>query len=278
MDVPYFFVLEIKGEGDIVFDFTPFKVRRKASRYKRLLEKLYIYPYPFEMSGENYFLVDYLKFRQVKGTAVISSELDRPEEAQKAFRYLYQFYRLSEKIQEEGKVRANVPLKFFQNPLQLMDENPNAKWEDAYAFIKDLLAYQLTYRKTYDDFWSYIEDLETNKKALSETELDLAIYTAAKLEALQQHMVYKISKNVIVIRKWMQTLKDEGLWDELKNDVKAFYTQLTQNEETMKAEARKIKHEDFDIALKMMRTEMKHYMAREGKRNEEVLRYPKKVN
>lgn len=261
-------------KGDIVLDFTLLKVRKNANRFKRPLEKVYIYPYPFEISGMKYFLVDYLQLRQVKGTAVVSTELKHENDARKAFRYLYQFYRLSEKIQSEGKVRANVHLTFFRTPLQVMDEYPNEKWHEGYSFIKELLAYQLTYRKTYDDFWNHLQQLEKDKMPLTEKELDLAIYTAAKLEAIERHIVYIIYKNVYALRDWIKGMEEAGLWDEFKNDIKAFYMQLTQNENVMRQEARKIKHENIDIAIKIMQKEMKHYMSFKRRRDEEVLRYP----
>ncbi|MDQ0254729.1 hypothetical protein J2S74_002108 [Evansella vedderi] len=257
-----------------MFNRPSFTVKRKAKRYKRWLEKVYVYPYPYEIAGRNYYLVDYVKLNQPIGSGIFSDTEEVTLDAQKAHRFLYQFYRLSEKIRDEGKMRANVNFDFFKVPLGKMDENPNPKWNEAYAFINDLLNYQLIYKKAYVDFWDHIKERNEKGLPLTEAELDLAIDTAAKLTTIQYHVVKELSRNTDLLNEWKKTMEEADLWKELKSDMKAFYTQLMQNEEVMKEEAKKVKSDNYDQALKKNRIEMTSYMKKEQRLDEEILRYP----
>ncbi|MDG5789860.1 hypothetical protein QA612_20600 [Evansella sp. AB-P1] len=257
-----------------MFNRTSFIVKRKAKRYKQWLEKVLVYPYPFEISGRSYFLVDYIKLKQATASGVFSDSEEVVQDAKKAHKYLYQFYRLYEKIRDEGQARAQVNFDFFRVPLAKMDENPNPKWDGAYTFIKNLLSYQLTFRKTYDDFWKHIRERKDENLPLTEEQLELAIYTAAKLDTIQLHVVYELSKRTHVLKEWKKEMEQTGLWKDLKREQQVFYTQLMENEEFLKEEAKKVKSDNFDQALKINHKTMANYMLKEQKSDQEILRYP----
>ncbi|MFA9557951.1 hypothetical protein ACERII_11645 [Evansella sp. AB-rgal1] len=252
-----------------------FLVKRKARRYKRWLEKISVYPYPYVIAGLHYYLVDYVKLHKPIGSAIISTDGEEVEkDAKRAHQKLYQFYRLSEKIQEEGKLRAQVNLDLFRAPLAKMDEQPSPKWEEAYAFIKNFLGYQLTYRKTYEDFWQHIQKRSEDNLPITDEELKLAIYTAAKLQTTQEFILKGLADNAGVLKEWKKNMQEADLWKELKRDQQVFFTELMQNEEFMKNEAKKIKSDNYEQALKMYKQDMESYMKKEQKLDEEILRYP----
>ncbi|MBU9721492.1 MULTISPECIES: hypothetical protein [Bacillaceae] len=250
-----------------------FTVKRKARRYKKWLEKITIYPYPYEVSGRNYYLIDYVKLNQTIGGAIMSDQEEHHQDVKKAHRNLYLFYRLHEKILE-GKVRASVKLEFFRIPLKRMDETPDPKWKAPYKVINRLLDLQLLYRKTYDDFWEHISEIKEKKLPLKDEELELAINTAAKLETIQYHVVCELANNMDVLKQWKQLMQEKKMWDEMKKEQQVFYTQLMQNEEFMMEEAKKAKSDNFDKAFKLNKEAMTIYMSKEQKSDYEVLRYP----
>ncbi|MBU9713064.1 hypothetical protein [Evansella tamaricis] len=257
-----------------MFNRSTLHIKKKAKKYKSWIEKVSIYPYPYEISGRNYYLVDYIRLNQPVASAVISDVEEVFHDAKKAHKYLYQFYRLSEKILEEGRMRAHVNLDFFRVPLAKMDDHPNPHWGDGYKFIKKLLGYQLTLRKTYEDFWDHIKDRKEKNLPLAEAELELAIYTAAKLETIQFHVVFELSRNMDVLLQWKEKMEETSLWKDLKREQQVFYTQLMQNDEFLKNEAKKVKSENLDEALKINKKSMKYYMLKEQKSDEEILRFP----
>ncbi|ADU31034.1 hypothetical protein [Evansella cellulosilytica] len=251
-----------------------FSVKRKAKKYRYWLEKVSVYPYPFEVSGRNYYLVDYIKMHRPVGTAVFSDEEEVVSDAKKAHRQLFLFYRLYEKIRDEGKMRAQVNLDFFRVPIAKMDEHQNKKWGEGYSFIKKLLGYQLTYKKAYEDFWANMRKIKDESSSLKEDDLELAINTAATLATVQLHVVHELVRNMDVLKNWKKAMDSAGIWTQLKREQQVFYIELMKKNELMEEEAKKIKSENFDRALKLNKEEMANYMKKEQKSDEGVLRYP----
>lgn len=257
-----------------MFDLTKLKVRRKARQHKFWLEKVSIYPYPYEVNGVQYFLVDYLKMRHPTGTAVFSNQDEVIQDAKRAHQRLYHIYRLMEKIQEESRMRAGVDLDFFRTPLKLMDKYPDEGLKDGYELIELLLSAQLTYRKTYEQFWVQMKQKKEKRQPLTEADWELTIETAAKLETLQNQMTKDIFDHIGRIRQWKEAMKEKGLWEKMTSAVQVFYLQLLENEDLMKEQVEKLKNYSYERALNENRTQMKIYMKKEQIEDEKVLRYP----
>lgn len=259
-----------------MFNRTSFIVKHKAKRYKQWLEKVKVYPYPVEISGRNYYLIDYVKLKQPVASSIVSDEEEVLQDAMKAHQRLYLFYRILEKIRDEGRMRANVNFDFFRVPMAKMDDHQDTSynWDKPYAFIKRLLGYQLNYRKTYDDFWAHVEEKKEKNKPLTDESIELAIYTAAKLETIQYHVVLELSQNIDLLQNWRKQMEEAELWKQLKREQQVFYIQLMENGEVMKEEAKNVKHAEFEQALKINQKQMAAFMKKEQKADESILRYP----
>ncbi|UCZ53406.1 hypothetical protein LGQ02_00940 [Bacillus shivajii] len=250
------------------------QVKKKAKRHKFWMEKVTVYPYSYEINGRRYFLVDFLKMRQPTGTAIFSDKEEVALDAKKAHQRLYQFYRLMEKIQEESRMRAAVDLDFFRTPLKLMDKKSSDKLHDGYELIKSLLSYQLTYKKTYENFWAHLQELKGKRRALTEEDWVFTVETAAKLETLQEQMTKVLAENIERIRTWKGAMKEEGHWDKMTSAEQVFYLQLLETEEVIKEQAKSMKNFDYDRSLKENVAKLKLYKKKEQKEDERVLRNP----
>src|SRR5690554_327933 len=109
------------------------KIHKKAKAYKKFAEKIAVYPYPYEEAGINYYFVDYILMRKPTGSAVFSIEMENMDRIKKAHENLYMFYGYSGKLENEAIARLQVDLKYYREPLALMDAHSNGDWKEAYA-------------------------------------------------------------------------------------------------------------------------------------------------
>lgn len=260
-----------------MFNRKKLTVRRKARRTKQWFEKVHVYPFPVEEGGREYFLIDYIKARQVTGNAVISNEQEISRDAFRAHQKLFLFYSLSSKIKEEGRMRAGINTDFFRVPIKLMGDSPAPALKEGYETIETVLALQLKYRNTYNDFQKHLGKIEEEKRPLAEEDLQEAVKTAAMLDVIQFEIIRTLSENSALIEDWIEQMKDAGLWDELNKSQQVFYIQLLKNEELMKEESRRmtvVKHDNPDKMLQLNIDKMKSYKRKEQIEDEKALRQP----
>ncbi|AOM84298.1 hypothetical protein [Salisediminibacterium beveridgei] len=249
-------------------------VKRKARRYKRPFEKMYLYPQPVDIHGRNYYLMDYVRLKRPVGTAVFSDEEEAPNDVLKAHKTLFTFYRLVEKIREENRMKAKVDLAFFRVPLKKMDEAPHDRLSEGYALIDRLLTFQLKFRKVFEDFSAHYNILQEENRSLTEKDLTFAVESAADLEATQKVMLHELANGADVFREWRRAMEELGLWSKLNTNQQVFYQSFIENEASMKEEAKKTKNSSYDQLLKKYTQEYKHYQREEQQNDFDALRYP----
>lgn len=259
----------------VMFWNTPERiVKRKARRYKRPFEKLYLYPQPVDIHGRNYYLINYIRFRRNVGSAVFSDEEEAPNDVLKAHKLLFTFYGLVEKIREENRMKAKVDLAYFRVPLKKMDEKTHESLEEGYALIDRLLTFQLKFRKLFEDFSAHYNAIQEKDRPLTEEDVEIAVAAAADLEATQKVMLHELADGTEVFREWRQAMETQGLWSELNTNQQVFYKSFIENGEAMKEEAKKTKQKTYEQLLKKYTQEYKHYQQEEQKSDYEALRYP----
>ncbi|WP_147804012.1 hypothetical protein [Alkalicoccus halolimnae] len=260
-----------------MINFKKTTIKRKAKRRKNWIEKVLVYPYPVRIKEQDYYLVNYIKAKQITGSAVLSDGTENSADVHKAHEKLHLFYSLTEKIKTEGQMRAGVNIDFFRKPLNLIDEKPQPSLQKGYDSIKTVLNMQLKYKKTYDDFQYTLQYLEDNKQPITSTELDNAIETAAMLDVLQYEIVNTLAKDTPILREWIEEMKKAGLWDRLTKAQQVFYLQLLKNEELMKEESSKmpvVKHESFEKMIKFNKDRLKSFKRQEQQQEVKDLRQP----
>lgn len=250
------------------------QVKRKARRYKRPFEKMYLYPLPVDIHGRHYYLMDYVRLKRQIASAVFSDEEEAPNDVKSAHKYLFTFYRLVEKIREENRMKAKVDLAFFRVPLKKMDEAPDDSLTEGYNLIDRLLTFQLKFRKVFEDFSAHYNSLQENGRALTEEDLAFAVESAADLEATQKVMLHELANGADVFREWRRAMDEKGLWVKLNTNQQVFYQSFIENEESMKEEAKKTKNMTYEQLLKKYRQEYKHFQREEQQHDFDALRYP----
>ncbi|SDN75851.1 hypothetical protein [Alkalicoccus daliensis] len=257
--------------------FQQMSLKRQGRKHKQFFEKMQLYPYPVQINGQTYFLINYLKAKATTGSAVISLDQESADEAKKAHRLLFPFYVLHEKINTEGRMRAGINIDFFRSPLELMDANKNASLKPGYDLIDSILELQLKYRKTYDNFQSLLKELESEERSLTDKDLQTAAESAAMLDVLQYQIVHTLGAGTKTLRNWIEAMKQADLWEKLTKAQQVFYQQMLQNEELMLKESKNmpvVKHENFDKMLKLNLDKMKSYKRKEQQEEEAALRHP----
>ncbi|PTL37575.1 hypothetical protein C6Y45_15845 [Alkalicoccus saliphilus] len=260
-----------------MFNRKKLTVKRKARRTRQWFEKVHVYPFPAEEGGEEYFLVDYIKARQVTGYAVISPGQEISKDALKAHQKLFLFYSLTSKIKEDGRMRAGINLDFFQAPLKLMGKEPAPALTEGYQTIETVLALQLKYRTAYENFQKHLAELESAKRPLTAADVQEAVETAAMLDVLQYEIIRTLSEKSALLDNWVEQMKTEKLWERLNKSQQVFYIQLLKNEELMKEESRRmtvVKNDNPDKMLQLNTDKMKTYKRKEQIEQEKALRQP----
>ncbi|SES26437.1 hypothetical protein [Salisediminibacterium halotolerans] len=251
-----------------------FTVKRKAKRHKSRFEKVHVYSYPYEVKGRHYYLADYLRMGRTAGHAVFSDEQDNAEDALSALNQLIYFYRLSERVQDEGTMRAKIDLKLLQHPIEVMEKQWDDRLRPGYELLDRLLRYQLKYRKIYDEMMVSLRELREAYPALGERDLSVLEEGAAELEALQLEMLHNLTAEADKIKTWIESMKALGLWEELNTPQQVFYRQLLENQAAVKDEIQGVKDES---AVQLRRSQLKKLKKElEGQKKEarNILRYP----
>lgn len=251
-----------------------FSVKRKARRYKSGFEKVHVYSYPYEVKGRCYYLVDYIRMGRITGNAVFSDEQDNSEDALSALDKLVYFYRLSERVQDEGTMRAKIDLKLFQKPLAVMEEEWDERLRPGYELLDRLLRYQLKYRKTYDETMASLHELRESESALSKQDVSVLEQGATELEAVQFEMLLDLTKEAAEIEAWIDQMKSLGLWEELNSAQQVFYRQLLENEGVMKEEIKDIADERGDKLRASRLKNLRQELADQQKEAKSILRFP----
>lgn len=254
-----------------------FALKKQARKHKQFFEKIQVFPYPAHVNKRKYYLINYIKSKTITGSAVVSPEEESSHEAKEAHRLLFPFYKLLEKINTEGRMRAGINIDFFRRPLELMIENWNSSMQPGYNLIDKILELQLKYRKSYDNFQTLLTELESEERTLTKEDLQKAEETAAMLDVLQYQIVHTLGAGTKTLRNWINVMKEADLWEKLTKAQQVFYQQMLQNEELMLQESRNmpvVKHENFDKMLKLNQDRLKGYKRKEQQEEEAALRYP----
>lgn len=257
--------------------FENLSLKRQARKYKHMLEKTHVYPYPALIKENSYYLIDYTKAKRITGNAVISLNGEIAEDAREAHRLLFPFYELAAKIKDEGRMRAGINIDFFKKPLEVMEE----KWDDSlkpgYDLINRTLTMQLKYRKTYDEFQSLLQELEDQRRPVTNEDLIRAEESAAMLDVLQYQIVHSLGAGTKILKEWIEAMRAKGIWETLTKAQQVFYQQMLKNEELMLEESKNmpvVKNDNFDKMLKLNIEKMKYYKRKEQKEDEKTLRHP----
>ncbi|QKS70526.1 hypothetical protein FLK61_27635 [Paenalkalicoccus suaedae] len=259
-----------------MFDRKIRAVKKKARRYKRSFEKIDVFPRPWIEHDKSYYLVDYVRLRKPIGSALFSDEEEVVVEAKAAYKGLYLFNRLAEKIQQDGHMRAQIDVTYFRAPLKMIDKHPHEDLAEGRALIESLLAYQLKYRETYRTFFASLKERAEAKKPISEKDIEEAVHTAALLDVLQYVMIKEIADNTKKIERFIEQMKKHELWESITKGQRVFYTQLIENETIMKEELSNmqiVKHENHEKMLKLNKEKLQYYKQKECKHAEKALRY-----
>lgn len=257
--------------------FEKFSIKRQARKYKYMLEKTHVYPYPAAVNNSKYYLIDYTKAKKVTGNAVITLDQEIAADAREAHRLLFPFYELTAKMRDEGRMRAGINIDFFRKPLELMDEHWQESLRPGYNLIQQTLTMQLTYRKTYDEFQSLLQELEDQRRSITSEDVTIAEESAAMLDVLQYQIVHSLGAGTSTLKNWIAEMKTHDLWEKLTKAQQVFYQQMLKNEELMLEESKNmpvVRHDNFDKMLKLNKEKMKSFKRKEQKEDEAALRHP----
>ncbi|SER85728.1 hypothetical protein [Salipaludibacillus aurantiacus] len=256
-----------------------YTVRKRARKFKKLFEKISVNTLPWEINGTFYFLISYLKFSNLQGMAVLSDNKKEEAEsdARKAHKPLFQFYRLMNHIHVTGKVRVSINDDFFTAPLALSEQVYSEALEEGHALIQSLYDKQTYFKNLYADFFAKLAELQKKGQPLTEEELELAIHTSASLEVLHYEIMRETAENTDCLNQWVKAMKEEELWDKLKQNHRVFYFQLLQNEENMRHELENlpvVKHKNPEKMLKLTKDKYRNFKDDIRKQELKDLRYP----
>lgn len=262
-------------EGRCVKEKKMKNIHKKAKAYKKFGEKIAIYPYPFEIDGENYYFVDYILMRKPMGSAVISIGEENDKKAREAYHHLYSFYGYSGILENEALARLQVDLNYLREPLEKMDAHSQVNWGKGYEFIRFMLDYQLLFKSIYHEFVEHINSHQIKQDhPLTKVEIDLAHETAAKLEAIKYHVMLELSENIDELKKWKKEMQKSGLWDKLKRHTENFYNQLIRSEDVTKEEAKKAKSKDFEKAVELTKAKLERQLKNKLREDMATIRFP----
>lgn len=254
-----------------------YKVRKRAKKYKNRFEKISVNPFPLVIQGKMYFLVTYTKSSTIQGVAILSDIDGNSQHAKQAHQPLFLFYRLMNHIHMTGYLRSSIDPKYFKDPLQFSHENESTGSLEGHALIQFLYDKQMKFKEIFDHFFTHLSSLNRQKQAISQQEVELAIETSAKLELLNYEIILATAEGFDNLIDWVNTMKDEEIWEKLNQNQRVFYLQMIQNEEGMQKELNStpvVKHKNSDKMLKL--TKEKYAKFKDDKRKQEAktLRYP----
>jgi hypothetical protein len=256
------------------------KVRSRARRFKKLFEKISINALPWEIDGIHYFMVNYLKFNKLQGTAILSPKKrdEHPASAREAHSPLFQFYRLMNEIHVVGNRRATIDPTYFEHPLSLSSEVENSVLQEGHAFLTTLFHKQTQLKHVYAHFFGELAKLRQDSKPLSQVHLDLAITTIAELELYNYEIMKETAKHIHVLKDWISAMKHEKLWEEMSQNQRVFFQQMVQNEQKMKEQLKSlsITHQaNRDKLLKSTKKKYTNFLKEERVKDFASLRSPR---
>ncbi|PYZ92399.1 hypothetical protein CR194_16350 [Salipaludibacillus keqinensis] len=253
------------------------KVRKKAKKHKKWFEKISVNPFPWEINERFYFLVAYMKSSYIQGEAIISDKDSLTQEAKKAHQPLFLFYRLMNHIHSTGQPRVSIHPSFFQAPLELSATKSAAALEEGQTLIQTLYDKQTEFKDVFEHFFSHLSRLQRQKRPISDEELDLAIHTSASLEIIQYEIMKETAENFEVLSAWIEEMKNQGLWDDMKQNHRVFFLEMARNEEKLRSALLAmpiVKHKNPEKMLKLTKEKYAKYKDEERKKDLNQLRYP----
>ncbi|WP_181186107.1 hypothetical protein [Alkalicoccus urumqiensis] len=251
------------------------KLKWRARGARRMIEKVKVYPYPVQVQGTPYYLVEYIKFRQPQGRAVIGDPQTLAADVPRAHEILFHFYALSEKIQTDGRMRAAVQIDFFKKPLDLTEDNPHPDLQAGRKQLSKMLQLQLRYRRAYDRFQETLQQLEQSQEPITKQEMEQAEYTAGELEVLQYDLVRTIADNTEDLGGYIRAAEKHGHWEKLTKSQQVFLRQLIKNESLMKQEYQQMdvsRNGPLEERIDKQADKMRSYKHRDQKEEQKLLR------
>ncbi|UTR14050.1 hypothetical protein MM221_15760 [Salipaludibacillus sp. LMS25] len=255
------------------------QVRKRARRFKKLFEKISVNALPWEIDGVHYFMVNYLKFNKLQGTAIFSPKKreEHPDSAREAHRPLFQFYRLMNEIHAIGNRKATIDATYFEQPLSLSNNRANPELQDGHAFLTLLFHKQTQFKDVYAHFFGELAKLRQDSQPLSQTHLDMAITTIAELDLYHYEIMKETVKHIHVLKNWISAMKHENLWEDLSQNHRVFFQQMVQNEEKVNEQlkSRSITNQpNRDKLLKFTKKKYTNFLNEERLKDFSRLRFP----
>ncbi|MCR6110005.1 hypothetical protein HXA35_06570 [Bacillus sp. A301a_S52] len=256
------------------------KVRTRARRYKKLFEKISINALPWEIDGIHYFMVNYIKFNKLQGTAILSPKKreEHPTSAREAHQPLFQFYRLMNEIHTTGNRRATIDSTYFEHPLSLSSNVENPVLQEGHAFLTTLFHKQTQFKHVYAHFFGELAKLRQESKPLSQAHLDMAITTIAELDLYNYEIMKETAKHIHVLKNWISAMKNEKLWEDMSQNHRVFFQQMVQNEQKMNEQLKSLSmtHQtNRDKLLKSTKKKYTNFLKEQRIKDLASLRFPR---
>ncbi|TFD99395.1 hypothetical protein [Jeotgalibacillus sp. R-1-5s-1] len=204
-------------------------IEDKAKSYKKVLEKVTVYPNWTLINGRKYYQAVYLNRKEeTKAAAVFSPDQEQPAEAQKAHEMLAEYHLLLRDTHKAGNARYEQSPEMFTLPIQLMDKSQYPGLEAGRQLIASLYDWQKQFVQHFQGFLIFAN----NPRKVTEEELNLLYEKAAHLSVIHLRTGKELAGQINVLEDWIRHMKKAGLWNRLPHEVKTFYQQLIKDQAT----------------------------------------------
>ncbi|MFB1083296.1 hypothetical protein [Jeotgalibacillus sp. JSM ZJ347] len=201
-------------------------VEHKAKKHKKFLEKIEVNRNPVEINNKHYYQVVYTNRQgETKGGAIISPKEEVESEVHDIHFTLSVYNALILSFYDGGIERANVPDKYFTLPLRMMEESPSTELEEGKEKIARLHELHREHKRVFQ------ETLERIRSTFVVTASDLqyVMETAAALDLVHFEMLQIMTRDIPVIKEWVERMKLSGLWKQLDRETQRFYEYMVKD-------------------------------------------------
>ncbi|MBM7581063.1 hypothetical protein [Jeotgalibacillus terrae] len=198
-------------------------VENKAKKYKKLFEKMAVNENPVEVNSKRYYQVVFSDRKgDTTGLAILSPEQEDAEEASEAYPLLANYNGLLVNIYEESVELTKVPDYYYTQPLEKMGNNPEPELEKAKEKIERLYEFHQNDKMYFKDFTRHI----ANATVISQRDIDVISKAAASIDLTHLYRLHIMSRDVQVFKDWKDQMIENGLWEQLLNQVRDFYNEI----------------------------------------------------
>ncbi|KIL53672.1 hypothetical protein KP77_01670 [Jeotgalibacillus alimentarius] len=195
-------------------------VEKKAKKYKKLFEKVAVNRNPVAINGKNYYQIVYMNRQgETKGGAIISPKEEVESEVHDIHFTLSVYNALILSFYDGGIERANVPDKYFTLPLRMMEESSSTELEEGKEKIARLYELHLEHKRVFQETLARMR----STFVVTASDLKYVMETAAALDLVHFEMLEIMTRDIPVIKDWVERMKLSGLWKQLDRETQRFY-------------------------------------------------------